>query len=134
MLALSATSAGLRSALLRTEEGTTPATEGEAKSTGKENKSKKLEKTKTKNGAKKERTEEEKLKLRTAALARVKELGSGAFRLSRLHLLALSRALGVRAAGGVAPSKKELFKLVTGELSDGAGSGLRPGRPGRELL
>ena len=74
------------------------------------------------------------LKLRTAALARVKELGSGAFRLSRLHLLALSRALGVRAAGGAAPSKKELFKLVTGELPDGAGSGLRPGRPGRELL
>ena len=134
VLDLSATSAGLRSALLRTEEGTTPATKGEAASTGKENKSKKLEKAKTKNGAKKERTEEEKLKLRTAALARVKELGSGAFRLSRLHLLALSRALGVRAAGGAAPSKKELFKLVTGELPDGAGSGLRPGRPGRELL
>ena len=80
-----------------------------------------------------EQTEEEKEKLRTDAQARVAKLGSAAFRLSRLHLCALARALGVRAAGGVAPSKKELFRLVTAGLPQGAGRGLRPGRPGREL-
>ena len=91
------------------------------------------EKSKPPQRTRPERTEEEKKKLRTAALQKVKGLGSATFRLSRLHLLALSRALGVRDAGGAAPSKKELFRLVTGELPDGAGDGLRPGRPGREL-
>ena len=38
--------------------------------------------------------------MRTAASQQVKDLGSTTFRLSRLHLLALARALGVRAAGG----------------------------------
>ena len=77
--------------------------------------------------------EEERKKLRAAALTRLAELGSAAYRLSRLHLCTLARDLGVRAAGGAATSKKELFRLVTGELPHGAGHGLRPGRPGREL-
>ena len=88
--------------------------------------------TERRGSTRKERTKEENQKLRAAALKRVGELGSSAFRLSRVHLLALARALGVRSASGAAPSKKELFRLVTAELPCGAGDGLRPGRPGRE--
>ena len=112
------------------KKATTGVVRAEKKTGGAEKK----EKSKPPRQTEKEKTKEEQKKLRTAALQKVKDLGSTTFRLSRLHLLALARALGVRAAGGKAPSKKELFRLVTGELPDGAGRGLRPGRPGKGLL
>ena len=58
-----------------------------------------------------EKTKEEQKRLRTAALQKVKDLGSATFRLSRLHLLALARGLGVRDAAGAAPSKVLLLGL-----------------------
>ena len=94
----------------------------------------KKEEEKEKRTAKEQQTREaEKEKLRTAALEKAAELGSAAFRLSRAHLLALVRDSGARRTGGSSPTKKELFRLLTGELPAGAGRGLRPGKPGREL-
>ena len=101
---------------------------------GKKEKEKAKEKEKEKRTAKEQQTREaEKEKLRTAALEKAAELGSAAFRLSRAHLLALVRDSGARRTGGSSPTKKELFRLLTGELPAGAGRGLRPGKPGREL-
>ena len=69
-----------------------------------------------------------------AAHARIAALGSAAFRLSRRHLLTLARDMGLRAAECRDASKKQLFRLVAAKIPDGGGEGLRPGRPGRELL
>jgi hypothetical protein len=70
-----------------------------------------------------------------AYLTQVATLGSEAWRLSRAHLRELARGLGARAVAGAdgSVSKKALFRAVTGVLPAGAGLGLRPGRPGREI-
>ena len=97
-------------------------------------KEKKKEKEKEKEKAKeKEKKKAKEQQTREEALKKLAELGSAAFRLSRAHLLALARDLGVREKGGSSPTKKEFFRLLTGELPAGAGRGLRPGKPGKEL-
>ena len=72
---------------------------------------------------------------RQAYLTQVATLGSGAWRLSRAHLRELARGLGAQPAAGDdgKVSKKSLFRAVTAALPDGAGLGLRPGRPGGEI-
>ena len=102
--------------------------------TGRKEKKKEKEKEKEKDKAKeKEKKKAKEQQTREEALKKLAELGSAAFRLSRAHLLALARDLGVREKGGSSPTKKELFRLLTGELPAGAGRGLRPGKPGKEL-
>ena len=89
-----------------------------------------------KGGSEKEKTprtkekKEEKERGKQQARDRVQQLGSTAYKLSRNHLDALARALGVTKADRDGASKKELFRTVTGLSSAG---GLRPGRPGREI-
>ena len=76
------------------------------------------------------KTKEAKEKEKNEALARLQDLGSAAYKLSRSHLEALARALEVSKADRGACSKKELFRTVAGFSPAG---GLRPGRPGREI-
>ena len=70
-----------------------------------------------------------------AYLTQVATLGSEAWRLSRAHLRELARGLGAKPAADTdgRVSKKALFRAVTAAIPAGAGLGLRPGRPGREI-
>ena len=68
---------------------------------------------------------------REEAYAKLEKLGSAAYTLSRSHLDALAKALGVSKTTRDGASKKELFRVVTGFLPGTAG--LRPGVPGREI-